>query len=255
MTTIDNNNYELWLLRYAEGELTAAEREAVEAWLADHPEAAEELALYDEAPRLVRDETVRYAAVSQQHTAPLWPAFLRWSAAAAVVVALMVPALRRGSMDTLERPAAPLMAEAGEMDTTEAMEEIPERMVKQPTNSLPAMIAAVPSIDSIPSIPSIPSIDTIIAIPIEIIETNSLIAFEESPAKATLVETGSLIAYDRSADWGDMLLVANDAYREGLSEYPMGRLVSRALPDSRQLAESFVEPMREKIDNIKSKIK
>jgi hypothetical protein len=52
-----------------------------------------------------------------------------------------------------------------------------------------------------------------------------------------------------------MLLAANDAYREGLSEYPMGRLVSRALPDSRQLAESFVEPMREKIDNIKSKIK
>lgn len=252
MTTIDNNNYELWLLRYAEGELTAAEREAVETWLASHPEAAEELALYGEAPRLERDETVRYAAVSQQHTAPLWPAFLRWSAAAAVVVALMVPALRRGSMDTLERPAAPLMAEAGEMDTTEAMEEIPERMVKQPTNSLPAMIAAVPSIDSIPSIPSI---DTIIAIPIEIIETNSLIVFEESPAKATLVETGSLIAYDRSADWGDMLLAANDAYREGLSEYPMGRVVSRALPDSRQLAENFVEPLREKIDNIKSKIK
>ncbi len=252
MTTIDNNNYELWLLRYAEGELTAAEREAVETWLASHPEAAEELALYGEAPRLERDETVWYAAVSQQHTAPLWPAFLRWSAAAAVVVALMVPALRMGSMDTLERPAAPLMAEAGEMDTTEAMEEIPERMVKQPTNSLPAMIAAVPSIDSIPSIPSI---DTIIAIPIEIIETNSLIAFEESPAKATLVETGSLIAYDRSADWGDMLLVANDAYREGLSEYPMGRVVSRALPDSRQLAENFVEPLREKIDNIKSKIK
>ena len=48
MTTIDNNNYELWLLRYAEGDLTATEREAVEAWLADHPEAAEELALYGE---------------------------------------------------------------------------------------------------------------------------------------------------------------------------------------------------------------
>ena len=253
MTTIDNNNYELWLLRYAEGDLTAAEREAVETWLASHPEAAEELALYGEAPRLERDETVRYSRLSPftSHLSPL----LRWSAAAAVVVALMVPALRMGSMDTLERPAAPLMAEAGEMDTTEAMEEIPEKMVKQPTNSLPAMIAAVPSIDSIPSIPSIPSIDTIIAIPIEIIETNSLIAFEESPAEATPVETGSLIAYDRSADWGDMLLVANDAYREGLSEYPMGRVVSRALPDSRQLAENFVEPLREKIDNIKSKIK
>ncbi|MBO4587129.1 MAG: hypothetical protein J5677_04865 [Bacteroidales bacterium] len=250
MTTIDNNNYELWLLRYAEGELTAAEREAVETRLASHPEAAEELALYGEAPRLERDETVRYSRLSPftSHLSPL----LRWSAAAAVVVALMVPALRMGTMDTLESPAAPLMAEAGEMDTTEAMEEILERMEKLPRKSLPAIIAAIPSIDSIPSIPSI---DTITAIPIEIIETNSLIVFEESPAKATLVETGSLIAYDRSADWGDMLLVANDAYREGLSEYPMGRVVSRALPDSRQLAENFVEPLREKIDNIKSKIK
>ena len=61
MTTIDNNNYELWLLRYAEGELTAAECKAVEAWLASHSEAAEELALYSEAPRLERDESVRYA--------------------------------------------------------------------------------------------------------------------------------------------------------------------------------------------------
>ena len=91
MITIDDSNYELWLLRYAEQELTTEEREAVEAWLAEHPEAAEELALYIEAPRLQRDESVSYAATPLQHTQPLWPAVLRWSAAAAVVAALMVP--------------------------------------------------------------------------------------------------------------------------------------------------------------------
>ena len=74
MTTIDNNNYELWLLRYAEDELTATERNAVETWLVDHPEAAEELALYSEAPRLERDENVRYTRLSplapQDHLSP-----------------------------------------------------------------------------------------------------------------------------------------------------------------------------------------
>ena len=62
MTTIDSNNYELWLLRYAEGELDAAERKSVEAWLASHPDAADELTLYLEAPRLERDDSVSCAA-------------------------------------------------------------------------------------------------------------------------------------------------------------------------------------------------
>ena len=91
---IDNNNYELWLLRYAEGNLAAEERAAVEAWLADHPAAAEELALYNEAPRLERNESIRYKAPVR----PFRPAIMRWSAAAAVVVALMMPALRMGTM-------------------------------------------------------------------------------------------------------------------------------------------------------------
>lgn len=246
MTTIDNNNYELWLLRYAEGELNAAEREVVEVWLQSHPEAAEELALYSEAPRLERDETVRYAAVPQQPTETLWPAALRWSAAAAVVAALMVPALRMGSMGSLEATEAPLVAEAkpAEMPT-----------LYSPIKSRLKNISRVSSISSTTSISST-SCDTIVNIPsVEIIETNTLIAFEDTPEDPALVETDGLISYDRSADWGDMLLAANDAYREGLSERPLGRLVSRALPDSRQLAENFVEPMREKIDNIKSKIK
>ena len=52
MVMIDDSNYELWLLRYAEQELTAEERKTVEAWLAEHSEAVMELTLYNEAPRL-----------------------------------------------------------------------------------------------------------------------------------------------------------------------------------------------------------
>ena len=90
MTTI-NDNYELWLVRYADGDLTADEREAVETWLAVHPEAAEELRLYSEAPRLQRDESVQYGAVLRQHTLPLWTSGWRWAAAAAVLLLLLSP--------------------------------------------------------------------------------------------------------------------------------------------------------------------
>lgn len=217
MITIDDNNYELWLLRYAEGELTAAEREAVEAWLARHPEAAEELALYGEAPKLERDESIRYAAVPQQHPRPLWPAALRWSAAAAVVLALMVPALRMGTMDTQKATkavAAPLFAEA------RPTEEAPQNPIKiSRTSRLSGIsrIARTTNESSISRESSIASLsgDTIYPIPSdEIIETTTLIVFEDSPAEAAPVETESLIAYDRSMDWSDALLAVNDAFNE-----------------------------------------
>ena len=72
MITINDTNYELFLLQYAEGMLSDIERSEVEAWLADHPEAAEELALYSVAPRLERDPSVAYAAAPSQPSRPLW---------------------------------------------------------------------------------------------------------------------------------------------------------------------------------------
>ena len=101
---INNDNYEIWLLRYAERELTEAERTEVEQWLEGHPEAAEELALYRDAPRLEKDETVRYGAQSLQHSVSLWGAAWRWAAAAAVVLALMIPALRNATSPATHTP-------------------------------------------------------------------------------------------------------------------------------------------------------
>ena len=92
---INDNNYELWLLRYAEQELTSEERGEVEQWLATHPEAAKELALYADAPHLERDEQVHYEGAPLKRAIPLWPALLRWTAAAAVVAVLMMPAMRK----------------------------------------------------------------------------------------------------------------------------------------------------------------
>lgn len=239
MTTIDNNNYELWLLRYAEGDLNAGERSAVESWLSTHPDAAEELALYNEAPRLEKDERVRYAASPQRHSAPLWPAVLRVSAAAAVVLLLMLPAMRMGIMDKMEAPL--FVAE------NRPVAETPQQQQQQ----LP-VVQPVPK--PVPSIASIPSIETDTSTPVAPapIETDMLIAFEDDPVEAAPIESWNLIVYDRSADWGDMLLAANDAYHEALNEHPLGRLVSRTLPDSRQLEEAVVAPLRQRLDNKKN---
>lgn len=245
MTTIDNNNYELWLLRYAEGDLTAEERAAVETWLASHPDAAEEMALYNEAPRLERDETVKYRATPLHRPMPLWPAVLRFGAAAAVVLLLMLPAMRMGIMDKMEAPL--FVAE------NRPVVETPQQQQQQ-QQQLPVVQPVPRPVSSIASIPSIPSIETDTSTPVAPapIETDMLIAFEDDPAEAAPIETWNLIVYDRSADWGDMLLAANDAYHEALNEHPLGRLVSRTLPDSRQLEEAVVAPLRQRIDNKKN---
>lgn len=243
MTTIDNNNYERCLLRYAEGDLNAGERAAVEAWLSSHPDAAEELALYNEAPRLEKDESVRYGATPLHRPMHLWPAVLRFGAAAAVVLLLMLPAMRMGIMDKMEAPL--FVAENRPVTETPQQQQRP---VIQPTPR------PVPSIASIPSIAAIPSIETDTSTPVAPapIETDMLIAFEDDPAEAAPIESWNLIVYDRSADWGDMLLAANDAYHEALNEHPLGRLVSRTLPDSRQLEEAVVAPLRQRLDNKKN---
>ena len=251
MTTIDNNNYELWLLRYAEGDLNAGERAAVESWLSSHPDAAELLTLYNEAPRLEKDESVRYGATPLHRPMPLWPAVLRFGAAAAVVLLLMLPAMRMGIMDKMEVPLFVAENRSVAEPLQKQQQQLPQQPVVQPT---PRPVPSIPFIPSIPSIASIPSIETDTSTPVAPapIETDMLIAFEDDPAEAAPIESWNLIAYDRSADWGDMLLAANDAYHEALNEHPLGRLVSRTLPDSRQLEEAVVAPLRQRIDNKKN---
>lgn len=58
-----------------------------------------------------------------------------------------------------------------------------------------------------------------------------------------------------STDWSDALLAANDAFHEDLNARPLGRFVSRQLPNSQRLKEKVVEPLREKINNVKRIIK
>ncbi len=204
MITIDNNNYELWLLRYAEQELTAEEYEAVEQWLESHPESAEELALYNEAPRLVKDESVRFTAAVLPRTEPLWPAVLRWSAAAAVVAALMVPAI--GGITEME--SGEWRAESGELaqaDLNEELiiknEELPEKVRSEVSvaksvarqQEVPLMAEVIEQVEE-PVVEEPQEIEVLPTAP-EVIYCDNLIVYEQAP---DTVYTNDLIAYDDS---------------------------------------------------------
>ena len=229
MATIDNNNYELWLLRYAEGELTDSERNKVEAWLQSHPEAAEELALYNEAPRLERDDTVTYAATEKFHLSPftfhLSP-LLRWSAAAAVLAALMLPALRMGTMDTLE-PQEPLLIAAAQPPqetrnsratrTPRVTKESRETRATSPAALLEDTLPSIASVDSIPVIPAIDSIPAVDTTP-SFVPSNSLIVYEQP--KDTFV-TNTLIVYDDSRP------KLRDLASEWVEDSPVGKFIRR----------------------------
>lgn len=259
-TKIDNTNYELWLLRYAEGDLGADERAAVEAWLAGHPEAAAELALYREAPRLERDASVQYVATPLQPTAPhpLWPLLARWSAAAAVIAALMLPALRMGGLATLppQEEAPQMIAEATlpaavkeqaktlttkkKLEKLERLEKLKrlEKLEKLERLEKPEAPLTKDSLSPVPS-PTAP------------LPSTNLIALEEEAAP---IPSQSLIAQEPD-DWGDRLLALNSATHESLSHTTGGRLVSRLLPGNDQLTEHLVDPLREGMNNIRNKRK
>ena len=227
MTTIDNNNYELWLLRYAEGELTAVEREAVEAWLADHPEAAEELFLYSEAPRLERDENVRYTRLSplapQDHLSPftfhLSP-FLRWSAAASVVLALMVPALRMGTMGRLE-PQEPLVVATAQ--STPGTQKTP--IIQNTPNIRKTQKKTIVTIDTIETIKTIENIapeEPLLLAQEE--DTLPLLPQEEPSTAPTVIPSDSLIVYLPAPDtiYTNTLIVYDDSrprFRDIASEW------------------------------------
>lgn len=132
MITIDETNYELWLVRYSDGSLTADEREAVEHWLEGHPEAEAELQMYADAPRLERDETVSYGgAIPGRKVIPLWPT-LRWTAAAAAVAAIVLSVVLLPNSNTLPEGVATVDVPTVLHEELPATQEVAEQPAATP---------------------------------------------------------------------------------------------------------------------------
>ena len=198
MEKINDNNYELWLVRYADDELTAGEREVVEEWLGEHPEAAEELALYCEAPRLEADTTVRYDIAQPRHSKPLWPVVLHWSAAAAVVIALMMPI----ALMTDVKPEGPSVqvAEATLPEAEVVADTVTETVAPAVVNRHVSVVAQEEALcEVLPTEPEVvqPQEDTVkpvvpVAEP-EVIFCDYLIVYEQDP---DTTYTNNLVVYD-----------------------------------------------------------
>ncbi len=86
---ITTDNYEEYFYRYCEGELTAEERVAVEAFVAQHPELAEELSLYDPALKLEEAPLPYPDKESLMHHEGKVLTLWRWAAAACVAAVLI----------------------------------------------------------------------------------------------------------------------------------------------------------------------
>lgn len=163
---ITMENYEGWLMRYADGALTREEREAVEAFLEVHPDLREELeelsavkvapvvATLPDKGRLLKKEMATFA----------W-----WRVAASVALLLVAGS----TLIILNRKAEeqPLVAENREMDLVEAIEGL--EVIDTTETIGPESIKSIQSIPSIASIPSPPSAP--------MPEEEPLLAAEESP--------------------------------------------------------------------------
>lgn len=221
MMNINNDNYELWLLRYAEQKLTEAERFEVEQWIASHPETAEELALYNEAPRLTKDESVK-ASVVPQHSIPLWPIVLRWAAAASVVAVLMIPAMHKVIAPSIEPMLVANLDSLEITDNLESLDNLNKQDHQKPLASSDATLLAESLPSEIQQIPDTPNEETApeteVPAPTEIVQpvyivVDDLIVFEDD------------IPENTSAN--DILADADVTYTQSTSNInPIGHFIS-----------------------------
>ena len=181
---INNDNYELWLLRYAEQVLTSEERKEVVAWLSDHPEAAEELSLYSEAPRLTQDESIKATAVPQ-HSISLWPTALRWAAAAAVVAVLLMPAMRKKEPHSVEPTQVAYLDSIENIDNPEPQDITDNQRPPAPSEAIMLAERLPPEAQQIPDVPDEETTpETEVPAPTEIVQpayimVDDLIVFED----------------------------------------------------------------------------
>lgn len=85
---INADNYELYFFRYAEGMLGEVERREVEAFAQQHPDLAEEVRLYAEAPR-INCESLQFPDKEDLKHIVTQPRMLWWKVAAVVAGLVM----------------------------------------------------------------------------------------------------------------------------------------------------------------------
>lgn len=173
---ITMENYEGWLMRYADGALTREEREAVEAFLEQHPELREEM---EEVAGVKVTPVVATLPGKESMLHKEESAFTWWRVAAAVVL-LAVVGTTLLVINRKPIEGGPMIAKESGSRATERIDLIDTIEATEGIDS--ASIHSIPPVNSIVSIPSIPSI-----------KEDPLLAEEVSPLPQTQPEETPLV--------------------------------------------------------------
>lgn len=132
---INTDNYELYFFQYEEGMLSEAERHEVERFMGQHPELAEELELYAEAPVLKAQELNFPEKASLRRTLIL----PRWRYVAAVSLAIGVAATLMLTLPKSENKDQPIMAQHPMSQTTQVDEKTAVSTSPEATDARPVV--------------------------------------------------------------------------------------------------------------------
>ncbi|MDI3318700.1 hypothetical protein [Pinibacter soli] len=143
--TIDANNCEEYFVLYHDGELTASDEKLVEDFVLDHPQHKADFELIQKA-RLEADQTIvfenKQVLYKREKTEKvIYFTWLRWSAAAAVIVIAGLLWFNKSNLFTGKSAERPI-ASVGEHPKNSAIESNPApakiQSTTQPENAVPA---------------------------------------------------------------------------------------------------------------------
>lgn len=217
---INTDNYELYFFQYQEGMLDESARREVEAFVAQHPELAEEMALYAEAPVLTAEEAAfPFKESLHRKEAPvLW---WRYAAAAAVVVGIGATVMLTLPRQEQAAPQ-PLLAEA-ESVAMPALQPQPDKVLVDERTAQP--IATKPECAQEQTVQEVAEAPEWESMEVDVFDPQLLVGEPCEPMLAAVEEpqTQESVAYqhpeivwvDYSTTWSEILVeVVTDLYPE-----------------------------------------
>lgn len=217
---INTDNYELYFFQYQEGMLDESARREVEAFVAQHPELAEEMTLYAEAPVLTAEEAAfPFKESLRRKEAPvLW---WRYAAAAAVVVGIGATVMLTLPRQEQTAPQ-PLLAEA-ESVAMPALQPQPDKVLVDERTARP--IATKPECAQEQAVQEVAEEPEWESVEVNVFDPQLLVGEPCEPMLAAVEEpqTQESVAYqhpeivwvDYSTTWSELLVeVVTDLYPE-----------------------------------------
>ena len=217
---INTDNYELYFFQYQEGMLDESARREVEAFMAQHPDLAEEMTLYAEAPVLTAEVAAfPFKESLRRKEAPvLW---WRYAAAAAVVVGIGAAVMLTLPRQEQAAPQ-PLLAEA-ESVARPALQPQPDKILVEKQSARPA--ATKPECAQEQTVQEVAEEPEWESVEVNVFDPQMLVGEPCEPMLAAVEEpqTQESVAYqhpeivwvDYSTTWSEFLVeVVTDLYPE-----------------------------------------